>query len=104
MDGLTYEMFYRNAYFAINSTVKMYIRGVTFFALPQHTLMIVYEITPIAIPSEMLYIRGMQRKQRYAGIDSVTSSNLISVTAITIRKPTKMSAGAVANPGMAVQI
>ena len=30
----------------------------------QHTLMIVKEITPIAIPSEILYISGIARKQR----------------------------------------
>ena len=41
-------------------------------------------------------------RQRYAGMASVKSSKSISVTAITIKNPTKISAGAVAKPGMAM--
>ena len=48
----------------------------------------------------MLYISGMAIKQRYAGIASVRSSKSIFTIADIIRKPTKISAGAVANPGI----
>ena len=52
----------------------------------------------------MLYISGMAIKQRYAGIASVRSSKSIFTIADIIRKPTKISAGAVANPGIALKI
>ena len=59
-------------------------------------------MTPIAIPSEMLYVSGIAIRQRYAGIDSLKSEKSISVTALIIRKPTNMRAGAVAKPGIDV--
>ena len=52
----------------------------------------------------MLYIRGIAIKQRYAGAASVTSLKSILTIADTIRNPTKINAGAVANPGIAVKI
>lgn len=66
----------------------MYISGLTFLAFPANTLITTYEITPIAIPSEMLYVSGIVSKQRYAGIDSVISSKRISTTAVIIKNPT----------------
>ena len=65
-------------------------------------LITTYEITPMAIPSEMLYVSGIAIRQRYAGTASVISLKLISTTALTIKNPTKISAGAVANPGIVV--
>ena len=50
----------------------------------------------------MLYISGIATSVRYAGIASVKSLKSISTTAEIIKKPTKISAGAVANPGMVV--
>ena len=40
----------------MNSTVSTYISGLIFFslALPETTLMMVQEMTPMAMPSEML--------------------------------------------------
>ena len=52
----------------------------------------------------MLYISGIDKKQRYAGTASVISSKFTCNIADTIRNPTKISAGAVANPGIAVNI
>lgn len=52
----------------------------------------------------MLYISGMAIRQRYAGIASVRSSKSIFTIADIIRNPTKISAGAVANPGIALKI
>ena len=49
-------------YFNIKSTANTYMSGVIFLAFPQNTLMTTYETTPKAIPSEMLYISGMQSK------------------------------------------
>ena len=60
-------------------------------------------MTPIAIPSEMLYASGIAIRQRYAGIASVGSLKSISATALTIKNPTKIKAGAVANPGIATK-
>ena len=45
---------YRNMYLSTNSTARMYINGVTSFALPVASLIITYEMQPIEIPSEML--------------------------------------------------
>ena len=66
--------------------------------------MTTYEITPIAIPSEMLYINGIAIKQRYAGTASVRSSKSTLTIADNIKNPTKINAGAVAKPGIAVNI
>ena len=63
-----------------------------------------YDITPSAIPSEMLYISGIARSARYAGTDSVRSVKSTLMIDEIIRKPTKISAGAVANEGIAVNI
>ena len=52
----------------------------------------------------MLYIKGMDSRHRYAGIASDRSLKSTSTIAVTIRNPTKISAGAVANPGTAVKI
>lgn len=52
----------------------------------------------------MLYVRGIATRQRYAGIDSVKSSKSILTTALIIRNPTNISAGAVAKPGIAINI
>ena len=52
----------------------------------------------------MLYARGIAIMHRYAGIASARSSKSIFTTEDTIRNPTKISAGAVANPGIAVKI
>ena len=89
-------------YLRTNNNARTYISGVIFLAFPQNTLITTYEITPNAIPSEMLYIRGMQSKQMYAGIASVRLLKSISVTAETIRNPTNTSAGAIAKPGIAM--
>lgn len=47
---------YKNTYFRINNIVSTYISKLTFFsfAFPVSRLMIVQEITPMAIPSEIL--------------------------------------------------
>lgn len=47
---------YRKMYFIMNSTVSTYIMGLIFFslALPVTRLMMVQEIMPMAMPSEML--------------------------------------------------
>ena len=63
-----------------------------------------YEITPSAIPSEILYISGIARSARYAGTDSVRSVKSTLIIEDIIRKPTNISAGAVANDGIAVNI
>lgn len=81
---------------------RMYISGVIFFALPHTRLITTYEIHPTAIPSEMLYMSGIAISARYAGTASVRSLKSISTTADTIRNPTKIRAGAVANPGIVV--
>jgi len=47
-------LFYKKIYFNTKRIAKIYISGVTFFALPQNTLIITYETTPNTIPSEML--------------------------------------------------
>lgn len=52
----------------------------------------------------MLYIKGINSRQRYAGIASLKSWKSTSTIAEIIKNPTKMSAGAVANPGMAQNI
>ena len=66
---------YRQMYFRMNSTVSTYISGLIFFslALPVTTLMMVQEITPMAMPSEMLYAVGMARMVRKAGMPSLGS-------------------------------
>ena len=50
------QMPYRKMYFIMNSTVSTYIMGLIFFslALPVTRLMMVQEIMPMAMPSEML--------------------------------------------------
>jgi len=48
----------------MNSNASTYISGVIFLAFPATRLTITYEITPTAIPSEMLYISGIQIRQR----------------------------------------
>ena len=50
------EICYSRTYFRMNRTVSTYIRGLIFFslALPVITLMMVQEMMPMAIPSEML--------------------------------------------------
>ena len=58
----------------------------------------------MAIPSEMLYIKGMAMTHRYAGTASAASSKSTFTMADNIRNPTKIRAGAVANPGTAVKI
>ena len=52
----------------------------------------------------MLYISGIAIRQRYAGMASVRSLKSTLTIADTIRNPTKINAGAVANPGIAVKI
>ena len=47
---------------------------------------------------------GIAIIQRYAGIASVSSLKLISPTVVIIRKPTKISAGAVAKSSIAQNI
>lgn len=44
----------------------------------------------------MLYVKGMARMAIYAGMASVGSLKLMPVTAVNMRKPTMMRAGAVA--------
>lgn len=95
---------YKNIYLQTNSTASIYINGFTFFAFPQNTLITTYEITPSAIPSEILYISGIARSARYAGTDSVRSVKSTLIIEDIIRKPTNISAGAVANDGIAVNI
>lgn len=95
-------------YFNTNSIARTYISGVIFFfssviRFPK-ILIITYEITPIEIPSAMLYIRGIHTIVRYAGTDSLKSLKSISSIAETIKNPTYKSAGAVANPGMEINI
>ena len=58
------KLSYNKKYFNTNNTAKIYISGVIFFALPETRLITTYEITPMAIPSEMLYINGIAIKQR----------------------------------------
>ena len=58
----------------------------------------------MAIPSAILYIKGIAMRHRYAGTASVRSSKSTFTIADTIRNPTKISAGAVAKPGIAVKI
>ena len=58
----------------------------------------------MAIPSEILYIKGIHNKHKYAGIASVISLKSISKIAEIIKNPTKINAGAVAKPGMAQKI
>ena len=53
-DPIGYYLSYKKIYFNTNRIAKRYISGAIFFALPQATLIITYEITPKAIPSEML--------------------------------------------------
>ena len=89
-------------YFRTKSTARIYISGVIFLYFPHTRLITTYEITPTAIPSAMLYISGIQIRHRYAGILSVKSLKSISTTALIMRKPTNISAGAVANPGIVV--
>lgn len=75
-------------YLRTKRTANTYISGLIFFAFPASKLITTYEIVPIAIPSEMLYVSGIVRNAIYAGIVSVISSKLISTTALTIKKPT----------------
>ena len=59
---------------------------------------------PIEIPSAMLYISGIAKIVKYAGTASVRSLKSMSTTADSIKNPTKINAGAVANPGIAQKI
>lgn len=79
---VTAILFYKKIYFNINNTVSTYINTLTFFsfALPDTRLTIVHEITPIAMPSEMLYASGIAIMQRNAGIASVISLKSIFTT------------------------
>ena len=63
----------------MNRTVSTYIRGLIFFslALPVMTFSRVQEMTPMAMPSEMLYAVGIARKVRNAGMPSAGSSHSI---------------------------
>ena len=83
--------------------MRIYISSVILFflALPHTTLIITYEIIPIAIPSEILYIKGIAIIAIKQGIVSVISSKSSLVIDVIIRKPTTTSAGAVANDGIA---
>lgn len=61
-------------------------------------------MTPRQIPSEMLYINGIEIMQMYAGIASVQSLKFNLRTEESIIKPTIINAGAVANDGIAKKI
>ena len=55
--GLCFAViFYSRTYFRMKRTVSTYMRGLIFFslALPVTTLTMVQEMTPMAMPSEML--------------------------------------------------
>ena len=52
----------------------------------------------------MLYMSGIASRHKYAGIASVISVNSMLVTVDTIRKPTKIRAGAVAKLGIEQKI
>ena len=52
--GFCCGLYYRKMYFRMKRTAKMYIRGVTFLALPVTTFRITKEMMPREIPSEML--------------------------------------------------
>ena len=79
---LCVALFYKKIYFKINRMDSIYISPLIFFsfAFPVNRLIKVQEITPIAIPSEMLYANGIAIMQRNAGIASVISSKLILTT------------------------
>ena len=86
-----FTLFYKKIYLHTNNTASIYIKGLTFFAFPQNTLITTYDITPSAIPSEMLYISGIARSARYAGTDSVRSVKSTLMIDEIIRKPTKIT-------------
>ena len=57
------------------------MRMLTFpLVLPVQRCRIVQEITPMAIPSDMLYIKGMERMHRNAGMASSMFSQSIFAT------------------------
>ncbi len=88
-------------YFKINSTASTHIRGVIFFALPATAFSTTKEITPNEIPSEIEYMKGIAKMQMNAGIASSISLQLIFATDCIMKKPTTISAGAVAKEGIA---
>ena len=59
------------------------------------------EITPNEIPSEIEYMKGIAKMQMNAGIASSISLQLIFATDCIMKKPTTISAGAVAKEGIA---
>lgn len=64
---------YKKTYFNTNNTAKIYIKRLIFFsfAFPQTRLITTYEITPMEIPSEMLYKNGIAIMAMKQGIASV---------------------------------
>lgn len=87
-------------YFKMNSTARIYIAGLSFLKLPHIMFMITYEIIPKRIPFEIEYVSGIAIRQMNAGIDSEKSENGIFFTGSIMRRPTMISAGAVAAEGI----
>ena len=79
---------------------RIAIAGVTFFAFPVMRFIRTYVIIPRRIPFEIEYVSGIMMRHTNAGIDSEKSSNGIFVTGSIMRRPTMMSAGAVAAAGI----
>jgi hypothetical protein len=87
-------------YLRINNTAKIYIAGVSFLKLPQIIFISTYEIIPRRIPFEIEYENGIITIQTNAGTASEKSSNGICVIGVIIKRPTIISAGAVAAAGI----
>ena len=87
-------------YFRMNRTLRTQSRTLRSFALPVRSFRIVKLTIPNAIPSEMEYAKPIMVMQQKHGIASVRSVQSIFVTCCIIRKPTTISAGAVAKLGI----
>ena len=64
---------YKIIYLQMKITASPYMRGLIFFsfAFPVITLITTWEMVPMAIPSDMLYMKGMAMMAMKQGIASV---------------------------------
>ena len=85
--------------------MEIHITGLISLTLPVNTLRITHVSIPNIIPFAMEYVRGIKVIATNAPIVPATSlSKSMFLTALNMRRPTKIIAGAVANEGIAVKI
>ena len=72
---------------------KIEIKGFNSLTLPKKILRKKYEINPKEITSVILKVNGIITNVRNAGIASVGSSQSINFTFLSMKLPTRISAG-----------